>query len=90
MEKSDVEFEGTQLSKLKVNSTFECYTLCIRNVECEFAEYLNTDNLFNTENCLLKTKLTENELESDDLEGREFYVLKSELYFYFFYSLNNP
>jgi hypothetical protein len=39
---------------------------------------------------LLKTKLTENELESDDLEGREFYVLKSELYFYFFYSLNNP
>lgn len=76
MEKSDVEFEGTQLSRSRVNSTFECYNLCIRNIECEFAEYLNTDNLYNTENCLLKTKLTETEVESDDLEGREFYMLK--------------
>ena len=75
MERSDDELEGTPLSQSKVNSTFECYLECIQNVQCQFAEFRNIDLFSN--NCLLKSNVENKQIESDDLDGREFYQLKS-------------
>lgn len=77
MEKTDEEVAGTPLSQSKVNSTFQCYIECIENPQCQFAEFRNHDLFSN--NCFLKSNLEYyKEVESsDDLDGREFYILKS-------------
>lgn len=75
MEKSDVELKGTPLLQIRVNSTFDCYLDCIKNSQCQFAEFKNTDDF--GVNCSFKTDVENSEIDSDDNDGREFYKLKS-------------
>jgi hypothetical protein len=81
MEKVDVELNGTPLTSSNVATTFECYISCIKNVECEFAEYRNLEDT-SSDNCFLKTLITDEEFNTDDSDGIEYYKLKS-IYFYY-------